>query len=228
LGFSWWSYAKFNSNDEGGRFSNTFISMFTSNKAFEAVSTQLFASKLVYEVRQGTGSSNARGEFMGDWYGYKGTKSSPFAIAFNAPTDGEGTIFEEFFHAGQHDYYGDRAESFTGLQIEVEAKAAKALSGVMGSTPAEKAFFNNPQVRQYSAQVAAGEQIDLGTSDGFRNALSTLAAGVFEEYGGSTNKGPWGGKEKDALEKWDPYSTTEYLEHIFQPKEGVEVVAPKQ
>ncbi len=135
---------------------------------------------------------------------------------------------EEFFHAGQFDYYGDRAESLNPLQLEVEAKAAKALSGVMGNSPSEQAFYNDPSVQKYAAQVAAGEQVDLGTSDGFRRALSTLAAGVFEEYRGGSNSGPWGGKHKDALEQYDPYSSTEYLEHIFQPKEGVEVVAPKQ
>lgn len=144
--FSWTTYPYFTggfTGTHGEAFHKVKTSMVSSSDIFQKVYTQLENSTNHFrftetDITQGgvKGAMNknnpeARGSFQSN---HAGTEEDPFIINFNyemlkgiSGYNNTSTIFEETFHAGQHDYYGSNRPS--GIDLEVEAKVVKALEG---------------------------------------------------------------------------------------------------
>ena len=81
-------------------------------------------------------------------------KSDEYPISFNQSPGSvngfkSGTVFEEFFHQGQNDFYG----TFDAVRAETEAKVAKVYTAYKGSK-----YRNNPE-------LVLGSLIEFGVSN---------------------------------------------------------------
>jgi hypothetical protein len=123
-----------NDNFKNTSLFNTVNSHITSlnenNHVFGKVFMQLVHSKEHYSVRQDqSNGSTVEAPIFGT---YSDKENSIGFATWNLNGSigepGQSTVFEEFFHAGQEDFYGQDNKK-TDLQIEVEAKIGAAFSG---------------------------------------------------------------------------------------------------
>lgn len=179
----------------GGEFSRAFTRVYNFNRVFISVIRQLDASEIKYTASRYKASSNyiinagekKKLEGKGGYYDRNG------GITF-IPSDISGwdiesysmetAVFEEFYHAGQHDYYREGFDNRTKLEIEVEAKFAKAYSGMSTGIGYEETFMIENEALFESIRSVDGDISKLGDGELFRldiilfNFASTVA-GVY-------------------------------------------------
>jgi RHS repeat-associated protein len=195
------SYPDFFSNDNGETFAYNVLEMHVSNTSniFQQVYDQLQNSTRIYKFQEtyvgvsGAGDAIQKGLNSPDAYGsfqpgHKGNAADPYVINLNYdPGEIEGfnrksTIFEEVFHAGQNNFYLNTGKSRTHLQIEVEAKVAKAFQGIPTGNSYEDSFREDPIVQKYIQSVKNGEEIGFSLQYAFEEKVSNFAQSVYEVY----------------------------------------------
>jgi hypothetical protein len=117
------------------------------------------------------------------------------------------TIFEEVFHAGQQEYYfkGTTPKS-AQLKLEVEAKVAKYVSGIVDDDDFELTNEEKSIVDKYYEMLKSGKKIDIKTEYMFNSELIILANKVVSN-GYSYLSGQ--------LKNFKPNSATTYLNKII-------------
>jgi len=157
--------------------------MFNSKKTssiFRSVTSQLSKSKSEYRVYQDYNYS------LDDAGNYQSSKRSIELYKDNW----SGVVFEEFFHAGQHDFYGKSFENRSSFLKEFEVKMAKIYSAVKEG---------NADVLDGDAVLKGMSKTDInkianGISGGktdskeFNSALNNLQQGISTEYGVKIDK----------------------------------------
>jgi RHS repeat-associated protein len=174
----WWYNYNYFSNAHGEAFHNLKESMLQNNKIFTKVYNQLENSKQTYTVKglnMEYTDSYIRGKQRGNDI-YLVTNSKTGVSGYS----NKGVIFEEFFHAGQKQFYGKNSPSL--IDIEVEAKVAKSLSGIK-----EEGGFNYNGLNNFIAALNKGnvsiEQWSLyyGELEKFAGQVSAL----YSQYSGN-------------------------------------------
>ncbi len=129
------------SKKTGEAFHNTLQNMRSSNKMFSKVYNQLESEQnRKYTFRSVDKTNATNKDFTGGEYN---PVTDNIDLFFNNKSEyytSQSAIFEEVFHAGQHLYYG---KNYPGsLNIEIEAKVAKAFSGIKTKGGFEEFFPN--------------------------------------------------------------------------------------
>ena len=195
LGFEWTSYkSEYGWKEESGKLlSYTFSQVYSISPVFRSVIRRLHNSDVEYRVIS-LGSDNKllyehqkqRGLFANDggYYSHK-TKQIRFVPKDLSgwpyePISSGGVLFEEFFHAAQFSFYDTKRSK---LDIEVEAKFAKAYSG-QSKLDYERDFMLKHQnafkaISRVSGDMSklTGDEINL-----LEYALLQLASQVAETY----------------------------------------------
>jgi hypothetical protein len=119
--------------------------LYKNNKMFKNVFDRLQNDKnKVYEIKLANSTGNISEPIYGQYD--KETKSIEFSSWWGDDEVPNSAIFEEFFHAGQDNFYSENGTNLTDLQTEVEAKVAELFSGFMdenfSSVQGLETFFN--------------------------------------------------------------------------------------
>ncbi|MFZ6052362.1 RHS repeat-associated core domain-containing protein [Halocola ammonii] len=235
LGYSWWSYPDFTENSHGKDFANTFIHLYTekSTDIFAKVYNQLERSNNYYRFKEShftPDDRNVSGRFE---LNHKGSKDDPYVIRlFYYPelsvygANRTSPIFEEVFHAGQLDYYGaEDAGGKTLLQIEVEAKVAKAYAGA-ADRGYEKDFQDDPVVQQFFDKVKEGDSVSWNLQIAFYQKLDEFVNEVYDLYDENWLK-KYGEKflKENSPENYNLFEGLDYFYFLTAPniQEGAEV-----
>lgn len=237
---SWTTYPYFTggfTGSQGEVFHKVKTSMVGSSEIFKKVYNQLENSSSYFRftetditqdgVKGGMSKNNpeANGYFQSS---HAGTKEDPFIINFNLEKlkgisghNNTSTIFEETFHAGQTDYYGSNKPS--GIDIEVEAKVAKAIEGY--NTEFSYEGFDNFRTA-FKNGTATNQQLI-----NFEIAVLDYAKSVSNTY--INYKMSKGSSRVDAEKSYGMGAFTgnfKYAESLYEKEmkaEGAEIVAPK-
>ena len=141
--YFWGIFVTYNnfSAESGEAFHNTLQSMRGANKLFSKVYSQLDSDlENTYTFRAINKSNNSTKNYTKGEYN-NSTKNIDFFFNDNVKNySDQSTIFEEVFHAGQSQFYGKNFRS--NLTIEIEAKVAKAFSGIKTRGGFEEFFPN--------------------------------------------------------------------------------------
>jgi hypothetical protein len=184
-------YKNFVSAQGLNNFNSTVVELYNSNDIFRATADRLQASKQVYHVKELYKTSLSAGA------SYSPKTNTVNLFYGNGFSNAE--VFEEVFHAGQDDYYGEKGISRSGLANEVEAKAANLLSG----------FKDVTLKRDYGAikeYFKTGKQ-----GKGFDKEVDALIEDVYSEYS-KARGGEWA--EKNKPETVDKSKVFNYLESV--------------
>ena len=197
LGFKWTSYVNGWSKSSGSVFSATFASTYSFNTVFQNVVRQLERSETSYTVNLvHAPSSYIAKKLAQERRKGEGGNYSPSNHSINfltqelsswpeAPYSSRSAVFEEFFHAGQYDYYGESIGERTHLEIEVEAKFAKAYSGLSAGIGYEENFMTTngnilQRLRDLNGDVSQLSEDDMYSLD---IAIFNFARNVADNYG---------------------------------------------
>ncbi|NVK75895.1 MAG: hypothetical protein HWE24_20665 [Oceanospirillaceae bacterium] len=197
LGFKWTSYINGWSKNSSSVFSATFSSTYSFNRVFQNVIRQLERSETSYTVNLVHAPSNfiakklAQEQRKGEGGNYRPSNHSinfltqELSSWSEAPYSSKSVVFEEFFHAGQFDYYGESIGERTPLEIEVEAKFAKAYSGLSAGIGYEENFMTaNSNILQRLRDVN-GDLSQLSDDEMYSLdiAIFNFARNVADTYG---------------------------------------------
>ena len=166
----------FRSESERQFFNTTFTTLNQGNKIFASVYKQLKESK-----------KNTYSVFQDAAYhlGYGGVyRSETRRIELFSRSSTMATIFEEFFHAGQHEYYGEKYNTMGTLAREFEAKVACIYSAATTNNPAllenddvlSKMSSSDMDIITKSLQ---GKKVD---AKALNNAFNSLKNNVIDVY----------------------------------------------
>ena len=128
--YFWGTFVTYNnfSAESGEAFHNTLQSMRGSNKLFSKVYSQLDSDLNNTYTFRAVDKSNASSKDLTNGQYNHSTKNIDLFFNNNVENYTDySTIFEEVFHAGQSQFYGNNYPG--SLTIEIEAKVAKAFSG---------------------------------------------------------------------------------------------------
>lgn len=239
--FSWTTYPYFTggaTGTHGEAFHKVKTSMVGASDIFRKVYNQLENSTNHFrftetDITQGgvKGAMNRNNPDANGYFqpGHAGTEEDPFIINFNyemlkgiSGHNSTSTIFEETFHAGQTDFYG--ANKPSSIDIEVEAKVAKALEG-----------FNNEFSYEGFDEFRTAFKNGTATNSqilNFELAVFDYASQVSQTY--INYKVSKGVSRADAEKSYGMGSFTgnfKYAESLYGrslQSEAIEIVAPKE
>ncbi len=205
------------SKKTGEAFHNTLQNMRSSNKMFSKVYNQLESEQnRKYTFRSVDKTNATNKDFTGGEYN---PVTDNIDLFFNNKSEyytSQSAIFEEVFHAGQHLYYG---KNYPGsLNIEIEAKVAKAFSGIKTKGGFEEFF---PNMKPFLKALVEGNVTKDQWND-YTNALFSFALNVSDTYikrNGNTKKA----KDRYGMQNFAP--VLPYLESVTKlsliPVEGL-------
>jgi hypothetical protein len=201
----WWKPQK---NNEG-KYNNTisskgfaseaskeFLGLIKSNEIFRKVFNDLSASKNKYTVAEYS-SYDANGAFSPNKDGGGTIKFNNFGGVSDI---NKSTVFEETFHAGQHEFYKGKRDN--SLANEVEAKAAKLLSGDMGDASFREQKADYSGIADYFKTGKKGKK--------YESSVNALINDVYDKYKKHYDSN--GTLDKNSPDKIDKKALFKYLE----------------
>lgn len=172
---------KFNNTSLFKTVSKNFISLYAKNDIFKKVVNQLSNSEQTYIVKQDQhNGSTFDNPIVGTYC--ESTNTIGFAI-WDMDEPQKSTVFEEFFHAGQEDFYGQN-NTKTDLQTETEAKIAQAFTG--GSDE----FGVKENLGFYFDAIKSGnvtKEIQSKAEDVIKGKIAPKVAELYKDYWNNHN-----------------------------------------
>ncbi len=175
------------------QFNSTVLSLAKSNQIYGKVYLQLYRSNTIYNVEQQyTSVPNYSRETKTIGINYQGVG--------NKAEISESAVFEEFFHAGQDDYYSQKGISRSYISDEVEAKVADLLSGFQDVAISDPSKYS--EIKSYFETGKKGEKFD--------KQVDALIDEVYKSY--SAGDDEWAKtNDKNTVDKKTLFS---YLERL--------------
>ncbi len=186
--YFWGTFVTYNnfSAESGEAFHKTLQTMRGANRLFSKVYSQLDSDLNNIYTFRAVNKSNATSKDLTN--GQYNRSTNNIDLYFNNNVENytnQGTIFEEVFHAGQHLFYG---KNYPGsLTIEIEAKVAKAFSGIKTKGGFEEYF---PNMKPFLKALVNGN-ISNELWGEFKSALTKFSNVISDTYiigNGSTMK----------------------------------------
>ncbi len=180
------------------KFDRTYQSLRNSSSVFRRIIKQLQNSSrtyrfdTVYNSSRNQNSASHAGVFNPN---HEGTASDPFTISFmidyktnKTYADSRSVIFEETFHAAQHDYALNTKTKTSSLAIEVEAKLVKNIEGLAKKGEGfDYEVMNFKGSKEIFSALRSRKKLTHEQRNLLTSAINQLSESVSREYSKGTD-----------------------------------------